>query len=130
MIGKWVKQGDTISSDETLVRENEQFGFSVALNKRGTRLVVSAPKAKANSNPVNPEPGYDRKIEIYDLVNSQWNLAQTIFGDASTIEGSKGLDVSITPKAIISRFIMVAITPPADLSAFMRRTIQLASLAF
>lgn len=95
MLKNWVQLGDTVTSDgsESLAL-GDDFGASIALNKKGTRLVVGAPTA----NPVGDTGEYDGKIEIYDLINSEWNLVQTIFGVPGTIDGWKGKNVSITPK--------------------------------
>lgn len=95
MIKNWVQLGDTLTSDgsESLAL-GDDFGASIALNKKGTRLVVGAPTA----NPVGDTGEYEGKIEIYDLINSEWSLVQTIFGVPGTIDGWKGKNVSITPK--------------------------------
>ena len=58
-ISKWVQRGDAVSADKTLSITSEHFGESVALNQKGTRLVVSAPAA----NPRTDIPDCDGKID-------------------------------------------------------------------
>ena len=92
MIRYWVQRGNTVSP---VGFDSHPVGTSVCLNKRGTRLVVGVP----GYNPDQENPSIrDGKIEIYHFVNSQWDLVQTIVGASGTIEGSKGISVSITPK--------------------------------
>jgi len=92
MISNWVQRGYTVSP---VGFDSHPVGTSVCLNKRGTRLVVGVP----GYNPDQENPSIrDGKIEIYHFVNSQRDLVQTIVGASGTIEGSKGISVSITPK--------------------------------
>ena len=79
MLRNWVQQGNTVSANSS-ASSRERFGKSVALSGNGKTLVVGAPEANSD----------DGKIQIYKLVNSQWNLVQTIDGDAGTIERQKG----------------------------------------
>ena len=79
MLRNWVQQGNTVSVNSS-ASSREGFGKSVGLSRNGKTLVVGAPFA-------NSDVG---KIQIYKFSNSQWNLVQTIDGDAGTIERQKG----------------------------------------
>jgi hypothetical protein len=94
MMYHWVQRGDTISADSSSI-SREEFGASVALSRKGTLLVVGAPTADLGTPDDNGE--HDGKIEIYELVDSEWNLVQTIPGVSGTVEGGKGREVSMMP---------------------------------
>jgi len=93
MLINWVQQGNTVFADSSAsIREG--FGKSVALSTNGKTLVVGAPEA----NSYDGNYYLHGKIQIYKFANSQWNLVQTIDGEAGTIDAQKGNSVSISPR--------------------------------
>lgn len=93
MLNIWAQEGNTVSANSSASNRREGFGKSVALSRNGKTLVVGA--HETNSDQAGNADG---KIQIYTLANAQWNLMQTIFGVAGTIEGYKGQGVSINPR--------------------------------
>ena len=55
-----MQRGNTVSADKTLSITSEHFGESVALDQKGTRLVLSAPAAANLSTAI---PDCDGKID-------------------------------------------------------------------
>lgn len=82
IVYKILPDGSSIQVGQTFSHSGRpiNFGSACALNFNGTRLAISSPFF----NRLNSSASYTGRVQIYDLVNNQWNLIGTILGTNGT----------------------------------------------